>query len=152
MGRASVVENTINTSQTPLDGIEPASTEDVNALDRNSSTMGSVSNEVKQVRAFSLKTKTRGVPTSHDGSASKECSAFPAFYRVIQDTGASVYIDGDMLSASEEVRVVSIGIIFLGQKMDYKKCNGENRLMVRMPDGWVNDDDVERIIAVPFEQ
>jgi len=148
MGRTSAVENTINTSQTSPDGIEPALTEDVNDLDRKPSTMGSTPNEVKQVRAISLE---RGIPTSDNGSASKECSAFPAFYRVIQDTGASVYIDGDMLSASEEVRVVSIGIIFLGQKMDYRKCNGENRLMVRMPDGWVNDDDVERIIAVPFE-
>ena len=81
-------------------------------------------------------------------ASSQECSAFPAFYRVIQDTGASVFNDGDFPA---EIRVVPFGVILLGQEMDYRKHNGGNRMMVKMPDGWVYDDNVERIIAIPFE-
>lgn len=49
------------------------------------------------------------------------------------------------------LRVVPAGVVFLGTKMEYRKCVLTNKMMIRMPDGWVNEDDVERIAAVPFE-
>jgi hypothetical protein len=75
--------------------------------------------------------------------------AFPAFYRVIQDAGASVYNDGQAVSFI--MRVVPFGVVVLGKEIAWRNCDGENRLMVRIPDGWVIDEDVERIVAVPFE-
>ncbi len=80
----------------------------------------------------------------------KERPAFPAFYRVIADEGASVYNDGDAVSFV--IRVVPFGVVILGQELAWRSAgeDGENRLMVRMPDGWVKDCEVERITAVPL--
>jgi hypothetical protein len=38
----------------------------------------------------------------------------------------------------------------LGRELAWRDCEGEKRLMLRMPDGWVCEDDVERIVAVPL--
>mmetsp|Transcript_20175 Transcript_20175/g.41886 ORF Transcript_20175/g.41886 Transcript_20175/m.41886 type:complete len:705 (-) Transcript_20175:198-2312(-) len=85
-------------------------------------------------------------------SGFRERPAFPAFYRVANQTGAPVYRD-DNVTESPVLRVVSFGVVFLGIEMGYRKCNGENRMMIRMPDGWVVENkSIERIIAVPFEQ
>jgi E3 ubiquitin-protein ligase synoviolin len=78
-----------------------------------------------------------------------EAPAFPAFYRAVQDQGASVYNNGD--SVSFVIRLVPFGVIILGQELAWRDCDGEKRLMLRMPDGWVCDDAVERIVAVPLE-
>ena len=75
--------------------------------------------------------------------------AFPAFYRVVQDAGASVYNDGEAVSFI--MRVVPFGVVLLGKEISWRNCDGENRLMVRIPDGWVIDEDIERIVAIPFE-
>lgn len=79
-----------------------------------------------------------------------ERPAFPAFYRITEDEGASVYNDGDAVSFV--IRVVPFGVIILGQELAWRRAgeDGEGRLMVRMPDGWVKDCDVERITAVPL--
>ena len=67
-----------------------------------------------------------------------------------QDEGASVYNDGE--SISSEIRVVPFGVVILGFELSWRSCGLEddNRLMVRMPDGWVRDSDLERITAVPL--
>jgi hypothetical protein len=125
---------TTDMSQIPSDGIKPASNTGVeDDSDKKPAAKESSLKKDKQVSA---------------SASSQECSAFPAFYRVIQDTGASVFNDGDFPA---ENRVVPFGVILLGQEMDYRKHNGGNRMMVKMPDGWVYDDNVERIIAIPFE-
>jgi len=92
------------------------------------------------------------VSLSSRGVSSKKPSAFPAFYRVVKDTGASVYRDekDDSQTCFLVHRVVPCGVVFLGTKTEYRKCVLTKKTMIRMPDGWLNEDEVERIIAVPF--
>ncbi|KAL3941669.1 MAG: hypothetical protein SGBAC_004010 [Bacillariaceae sp.] len=73
-------------------------------------------------------------------------SVFPAFYRVVQDDGAPVYDTTHMVS-----RVVPFGVVLLGQELSWRHCDGEKRLMLRMPDGWISEQTVERIVAVPLD-
>jgi E3 ubiquitin-protein ligase synoviolin len=80
--------------------------------------------------------------------AQEEEYVFPAFYRVVQDQGASVYNNGEAVSFV--IRAVPFGLILLGRELAWRDCEGEKRLMLRMPDGWVCEDDVERIVAVPL--
>mmetsp|Transcript_24661 Transcript_24661/g.60565 ORF Transcript_24661/g.60565 Transcript_24661/m.60565 type:complete len:687 (-) Transcript_24661:60-2120(-) len=75
-------------------------------------------------------------------------SAFPAFYRVVQDDGAPVYNDDATNLVS---RVVPFGVVLLGQELSWRNCDGEKRLMLRMPDGWISEETVERIVAVPLD-
>lgn len=84
----------------------------------------------------------------HDFSNDSE-PAFPAFYRVVQDKGASVYNDGDAVSFI--IRIVPFGVVLVGQELAWRDCDGEKRMMLRMPDGWICENDVERVVAVPFE-
>lgn len=99
------------------------------------------------------KQKTKTAPTTETKSSStdNEQNAFPAFYRVAQDIGAPVYSDHNVGLSDIVVRVVPCGLVFLGIEMNYRKCNGENRMMIRMPDGWVGENGIERIVAVPLE-
>jgi hypothetical protein len=96
----------------------------------------------------------RILPPHHHAADSdplrNEKPAFPAFYSVTQDEGASVYNDGDAVSFV--IRVVPFGVVILGQELSWRKSaeDGESRLMVRMPDGWVKDSDLERVTAVPL--
>jgi hypothetical protein len=86
----------------------------------------------------------------HDGSPSNDGQpAFPAFYRVVQDDGAPVYNDGDAISFV--IRIVPLGVVLIGQELAWRDCDGEKMMMLRMPDGWIRDDDVERIVSVPFD-
>jgi hypothetical protein len=103
----------------------------------------SPTNRGKQVRVV-----TPGLAMDSTDS-SLDRPAFPAFYRVMQDAGASVYNDGEAVSFV--MRVVPFGVVLLGKEISWRNCDGENRLMVRIPDGWVIDEDIERIVAVPFE-
>jgi E3 ubiquitin-protein ligase synoviolin len=75
--------------------------------------------------------------------------AFPAFYRVVQDSGAAVYHDGE--SISFVIRMVPFGVVILGQKMAWRNCDGENQMMVRIPDGWICEEHLERIVAIQLE-
>lgn len=75
--------------------------------------------------------------------------AFPAFYRVVEDAGADVYNDGN--SMCFVIRVVPCGVVVLGEEMAWRDCDGENQMMVRLPDGWVSEQQLERIVAVPFD-
>jgi hypothetical protein len=75
-----------------------------------------------------------------------EVPVFPAFYRVVQDEGASVWNNGEAVSFV--IRVVPFGVIILARELSMRMCDGENRLMLRMPDGWVIEEDVERVHAV----
>ncbi|KAL3907418.1 MAG: hypothetical protein SGILL_008884 [Bacillariaceae sp.] len=77
-------------------------------------------------------------------------AVFPAFYRVVQDAGAAVYNDGELVSFV--IRVVPFGVVILGQEMAWRNCDGENQMMIRMPDGWVCDEHLERVVAVPLAQ
>jgi len=83
-------------------------------------------------------------------SATTERPAFPAFYRAVQGMGVSVYRDGTVISSLDVIRTVPAGIVFVGLEMQYRKCNGANRIMIKIPDGWVSEDNVERIVAVPM--
>ena len=95
--------------------------------------------------------ETEAKAKSNTGLVDKERSAFPAFYRVVSNAGASVYLDQDADLALAVVRVVASGVVILGIEMEYRKCNEEYRMMIKIPDGWVSEDDVERIVAVPLE-
>jgi E3 ubiquitin-protein ligase synoviolin len=75
-----------------------------------------------------------------------EVPIFPAFYRVVKDEGASVWNNGEAVSF--EIRVVPFGVIILAKELSLRMCDGENRLMLLMPDGWVVEEDVERVHAV----
>ena len=97
------------------------------------------------------KTKTSPTTEYKTTTADNERHAFPAFYRVAQDIGASVYSDHNVGFSDIVVRVVPCGVVFLGMEMDYRKCNGEHRMMIKMPDGWVGENGIERIVAVPLE-
>ena len=74
-------------------------------------------------------------------------NAFPAFYRVVQDQGASVYNNGTTVSFV--IREVPFGVIVLGKELVWRECDGASQLMVRMPDGWIKEEELERIVAVP---
>lgn len=79
-----------------------------------------------------------------------EKAAFPAFYRVSEDDGASVYNNGDAITF--EIRKVPFGVIVLGTELSWRSVDedGSNVLMVRLPDGWVKDSQLERVAAVPL--
>jgi hypothetical protein len=100
--------------------------------------------------------------------------AFPAFYRVMQDEGAPVWNNGEAVSFV--IRHVPFGVVLLCLELQWRHCSDpyevdindkerddddydeyldkqggkEHRLMLRMPDGWVREDDVVRVHAVPF--
>lgn len=93
----------------------------------------------KRVRVRSIPEKARN---------DDDTSAFPALYRVVHDHGATVYNYGD--AQSFVIRLVPFGVIILGQELAWRDCDGEKQLMVRMPDGWVREDDIERIVALPL--
>lgn len=104
-------------------------------------------------------TKSNGIRSTASSSngvgGNQEISGFPAFYRVVRDSGAPVYRHEEEEQLQKlaflVLRVVPCGVVFLGTQMEYRKCVVTNKMMVRMPDGWVNEDEVERIVAVPFE-
>ena len=77
-----------------------------------------------------------------------DSSVFPAFYRVAKDAGAAVYNDGDAISFA--IRMIPFGVVILGQEMAWRNCDGESRMMIKIPDGWVCDDHLERVVAVQF--
>lgn len=104
------------------------------------------SNRGKRVRIVTPSRPTYTAKESPLVNQSK--SAFPAFYRVVQDSGASVYNDGEEVSFV--IRMIPFGVVLLGCDLGWRNCDGENRLMVRIPDGWVIDDDIERIVDVQF--
>jgi hypothetical protein len=94
--------------------------------------------------------ETGFIASSYNGSLPfSQRFVFPAFYKVVHNVGASVYDDVQMISLV--IRVVPFGVVVLGQEMAWRNCDGENQMMIRIPDGWVTDDQLERIVAVPFE-
>merc|ERR1719343_567044 len=76
---------------------------------------------------------------------------FPAFYRVVRDSGASVFRDEKDESCYLVTRIVPCGVVFVGTKIEHRKCVLTKQMMIQMPDGWVNEECVERIAAVPIE-
>jgi hypothetical protein len=106
-------------------------------------------------------TKPNGICSTASSSSpgsgvlgNKEIPGFPAFYRVVRDSGAPVYRheeEDPQKSSFLVLRMVPCGVVFLGTQMEYRKCVFTNKMMIRMPDGWVNEDEVERIVAVPFK-
>ena len=55
---------------------------------------------------------------------------------VVHDHGASVYNkNGEYVTFV--IRLVPFCVIILGQELAWRDCDGEKRLMLRMPDGWV---------------
>jgi len=94
--------------------------------------------------------------SSRLSSGEHEMPTFPAFYRVVRDTGACVYRDEKEEDSSSRtcflvLRVVRCGVVLLGMEMEVRKCVLANKMMIRMPDGWVNEDDLERIVSLPFK-
>ena len=104
----------------------------------------------------SIPTKPSGTTVPSFGGlagSDAETPAFPAFYRVVRDSGASVYRDetDDPHSCHRVIRIVPCGVVFVGMKLEYRKCVLTKQMMVQMPDGWVNESCVERIVAVPLQ-
>ena len=79
---------------------------------------------------------------------------FPAFYRVVRDTGASVYRheEGNQSLSFLVTRTVPRGVVLLVTGKEHRICVLKKKAMVRMPDGWVEDNDVVRIAAVPLQE
>jgi hypothetical protein len=102
----------------------------------------------KRVRLATL--ETGSVSSTNNGTLPfSQGVLFPAFYRVVHDAGAAVYNDAQMISFV--IRVVPVGVVVLAHEMAWQNCCGKNQMMVRIPDGWVSDDQLERIVAVPLE-
>nr|BAT25232.1 host Der3 [Nitzschia sp. IriIs04] len=98
--------------------------------------------------ARALETKRVRILDPEENDQAAVPPAFPAFYRVVADEGAAVYNNGQAMSFV--IRIVPFGVVILAQDMAWREVDGEGRMMVRMPDGWVCDDALERIVAVPF--
>ena len=78
-----------------------------------------------------------------------ETESFPAFYKVVRD--ASVYRHEDENTAFLVTRVVPSGFVIVGTAREDRKCILQKKSMVRMPDGWVTEDDLTRIGAIPLQ-
>jgi hypothetical protein len=50
------------------------------------------------------------------------------------------------------LRTVPCGVAILCTKLQWMSFNGRSGMMLRMPDGWVREDAVERIHSVRFPQ
>jgi E3 ubiquitin-protein ligase synoviolin len=77
---------------------------------------------------------------------SADQAVFPAFYRVCNDSGSPVWNNGE--SVSYAIRDIPFGVIVLVSDMAWRSWDGENRLMLRIPDGWLLADDAKRVHAV----
>lgn len=145
-----VLENDVIAAQSPVDVPGQAENDDIEDTDMDRKLPASVPSSslsptsAKHVRIIDPEVKQNGESFSDDGR-----SAFPAFYRVVQDAGAAVYNDGDLVSFV--IRIVPFGVVVIGQELSWRECDGEKTMMLRMPDGWVCENDVERIVAVPFD-
>ena len=93
---------------------------------------------------------TAGRSTVDSDALEDERPAFPAFYKVSEDDGASVYNNGEVITF--EIRHVPFGVVVLGQELSWRSVDedGSNCLMVRVPGGWVKDSQLKRITAVPL--
>lgn len=120
--------------------IQPGSVDNHESVPTNSSNSKSLSGLEQWTTPATMGTKSVGFQ-----------SAFPAFYRVVQDSGASVHRYNDDDGSSVALRVVPSGVIVLGMEIQYRKLDSANHMMIKIPDGWLCDDDVERIVAVPLE-
>jgi len=85
-------------------------------------------------KSESKKTKTKA----------KASSVLPAFYLVTSEEGAIVH----NLETGETVRVVSKGIALFCTKLDLQNFRDEPGLMLKIPDGWVMESDVEFVSSV----
>jgi E3 ubiquitin-protein ligase synoviolin len=133
-------------ASTRTQGSTPAFPQLASDADQNLST--SNAGRGKRVR-IATPESTTGPLFGNNLSSCGGLPAFPAFYRVVQDAGSCVYNDGETVSFP--IRIVPFGVVVLGQEMAWRHCDGESRLMIQIPDGWICDDDLERIVAVPFE-
>lgn len=66
------------------------------------------------------------------------------------DEGASVFNNGEAVSFV--IRTVPFGVIVLGEELSWREAEGRGQLMIRVPDGWICDEDVQRVTAVPLDQ
>jgi E3 ubiquitin-protein ligase synoviolin len=69
--------------------------------------------------------------------------AFPCLYRVSSERGAQVWNGMGSLQ-----RTVPGGVAILCMELQWKSFNGRSGMMLRMPDGWVYEDAVERLHSV----
>ena len=70
-------------------------------------------------------------------------SVFPCLYRVSSERGAHVWGEDGSLQ-----RTVPSGVAILCMDLQWKSFNGRSGMMLRMPDGWVQEDAVERLSSV----
>jgi len=75
--------------------------------------------------------------------------AFPAFYRVVRD--ASVFRNQRDSAVYVVTRIIPPGVVVLATDMDYRTCVLQKKMMIRIPDGWISEDEVTRIMAVPLD-
>jgi len=68
---------------------------------------------------------------------------FPCLYRVTSENGAYVWSEEGIV-----LRTVPCGVAVLCTKLQWMSFNGRSGMMLRMPDGWVREDTVERIHSV----
>lgn len=80
-------------------------------------------------------------------------SAFPCLYRIQSTTGAPVYAfsstSTSLNTPTEQnvVRTVPRNKMILCTEMKYLN----NEMMLQMPDGWVREQDVKRMVPIPFD-
>jgi len=82
-----------------------------------------------------------------------ESPAFPCFYKITNPQGANVYT----LEQRDLVRNVPFEKLILCTEIKWwrpseEKGEGVGKMMLKMPDGWVKDKDVGRIIPLPLVQ
>ena len=98
-----------------------------------------------------VEVRVRETPVQNEPELMEEASeqyAFPAFYRISNDSGCPVWNNGE--SVSFATRDIPFGVVVLVSGMAWRTWDGENRLMLRIPDGWLLEDDAVRIHAVQF--
>jgi E3 ubiquitin-protein ligase synoviolin len=70
-------------------------------------------------------------------------TVFPCLYRVSSGRGAHVWGEDGSLQ-----RTVPSGVAILCMELQWKSYNGRSGMMLRMPDGWVQEDALERLNSV----
>lgn len=68
---------------------------------------------------------------------------FPSLYRVASERGANVWNEAGFVH-----RTVPCGVAILCTELQWMSFNGTSGMMLRMPDGWVREDAVERLHSV----
>ena len=74
---------------------------------------------------------------------------FPALYRVVRGTGATIWRLDENTTSATAIRALPLGTIVLGQAQTMIYLGTQDlSVAVKVPDGWINDDEILRVHAV----